>query len=121
LKRIKLFDFCEELPDRVRGYAVYNYANNQQDALYRLIYCSKSALHVSGDVFAHHQEHTTIFTVSCSVHPSFCRLVFRQFQIIRNTSWQQLGWTLPDTVNTVKCSRWWAKTSPETCTADLEQ
>jgi len=25
--------------------------------LYRLIYYSKSALHVSDDVFAHHQEH----------------------------------------------------------------
>jgi len=24
------------------------------------------------------------------------------------------------TVNTVKCSWWWAKTSPETCRADLE-
>ena len=34
----------------------YNHENNQQDALYRLIYYSKSALHVSGDVFAHHQE-----------------------------------------------------------------
>jgi len=33
---------------------------------------------------------------------------------------QQLGWTLPDTVNTVKCSWWWAKTSPETCRPDLE-
>jgi hypothetical protein len=31
-----------------------NYENNQQDALYRLIYYSKSVLHVSGDVFAHH-------------------------------------------------------------------
>jgi len=31
-----------------------NYENTQQDALYRLIYYSKSALHVSGDVFAHH-------------------------------------------------------------------
>ena len=49
--------------------------NNQQDALYRLIYYSKSALHVSGDVFAHHQEHLTVFTVSGSVHPSCCRLV----------------------------------------------
>ena len=49
------------------------YENNQQDALYRLIYCSKSALHVSSDVFAHHQEHLTVFTVSGSVHPSFCR------------------------------------------------
>ena len=30
---------------------------------------------------------------------------------------QQLWWTLLDTVNTVMCSWWWAKTSPETCTA----
>jgi len=51
-----------------------NYENNQQDALYRLIYYSKSALHVSGDVFAHHQEHLTVFTVSGGVHPSCCRL-----------------------------------------------
>jgi hypothetical protein len=50
------------------------YENNQQYALYRLIYYSKSALHVSGDNFAHHQEHLTVFTVSGSVHPSCCRL-----------------------------------------------
>jgi len=31
-----------------------NYKKNQQDALYRLIYYSKSAVHVSGDFFAHH-------------------------------------------------------------------
>jgi hypothetical protein len=43
--------------------------------LYRLIYYSKSAVHVSGDVLAHHQEHLTAFTVSGSVHPSCCRLV----------------------------------------------
>ena len=53
----------------------YNYENTQQGALYRLMYYSKSALHVSGDVFAHHQEHLTVFTVSGSVHPSYCRLV----------------------------------------------
>ena len=53
----------------------YNYENNQQEALYRLIYYSKSALHVSGDVFAHHQKHLTVFTVSGSIHPSSCRLV----------------------------------------------
>ena len=51
----------------------YNYENNQQDALYRLIYYSKSAVHVSGDVFAHHQENVTIFTVSGSVQPSCCQ------------------------------------------------
>jgi hypothetical protein len=47
-----------------------NYEHNQQDVLYRLIYYSKSALQVSGDVFAHHQEHWTVFTVSGSVHPA---------------------------------------------------
>jgi hypothetical protein len=45
-----------------------DYENNQQDALYRLIYYSKSALHVSGNVFAHHQEHLAVFTESGSVH-----------------------------------------------------
>jgi len=53
----------------------HDYENNQQDALGRLIYYSSSALHVSGDVFAHHQERLTIFTVSDSVHTSCCRLV----------------------------------------------
>jgi hypothetical protein len=43
--------------------------------LYRLIYYSWSALHVSGDVFAHHQEHLIVFTVSRSIHPSSCQLV----------------------------------------------
>ena len=43
--------------------------------LYGLIYYSKSALHVSGDVCAHHQELLTVFTVSGSTHPHSCRLV----------------------------------------------
>jgi hypothetical protein len=88
--------------------------------LYTLIYYSWSALYVSSDVFAHHQERLTVVTVSDSIHPSCCQLVSwmswkcLQFQLIRDTSQQQLGWILPDTVNTVKCSWWWAKTSPET-------
>jgi len=41
-----------------------------------------------------------------------------KFKIIQDTSRQQLGWTLPDTVNTSKCSWWWAKTSPQTCWAN---
>ena len=28
--------------------------------IHRIIYYSKSALHVSGNVFAHHQEHLTV-------------------------------------------------------------
>jgi len=45
--------------------------------LYRLrvIYYSKSALHISGDVFVYHQEHLTVFTVFGSVHSSCYRLV----------------------------------------------
>jgi hypothetical protein len=49
------------------------YENNQQDALYRLIYYSKSVLRVSAHVFVHHQEHLTVFKVSGSVHPSCSR------------------------------------------------
>jgi len=41
-------------------------------------------------------------------------------QVAAGSSRQQLGWTLPDTENAVKCSWWLAKTSPETCTANLE-
>jgi len=41
----------------------------------RLIYYSLSALHVSGDVFAHHQEYLTVFTASRSIHQCRCRLV----------------------------------------------
>jgi hypothetical protein len=43
--------------------------------LYRLIYYSESALHVSGDVFAHHQEHLTLFTISGSIHTSSCQQI----------------------------------------------
>jgi hypothetical protein len=39
------------------------------------MFYSKSVLLVSGHVFAHNQEHLTVFTVSGSVHPSCCRLV----------------------------------------------
>jgi len=34
-----------------------------------LIYYFKSAVHVSADLFAHHQEQLTVVTVSVSVHP----------------------------------------------------
>jgi len=54
--------------------AIFLCENNQQGAPYRLTYYFKSALHVSGDVSAHHQELLTVFTVSVSVHPSCCRL-----------------------------------------------
>jgi hypothetical protein len=36
---------------------------NKKKQLFGLFICTQSALHVSGDVFAHHQEHLTVFTV----------------------------------------------------------
>jgi len=41
--------------------------------LFGLFMCTQSALHVSGDVFAHHQEHLTVFTASDIVHLCCCR------------------------------------------------
>jgi len=70
-REVKHYFFCNDVQQK---FSINNYENNQQEALYRLIYYSKSALHVSGDVFAHDQEHLTVFTVSGSVHPSCCRL-----------------------------------------------
>ena len=43
--------------------------------LCRLLYYSLSALHVSADVFAHNQEHLTVFTASGSIHQCRCLLV----------------------------------------------
>jgi len=58
-----------------------NTTNEMQ--LYRLIYYSQKALHVSGDVFTHHQEHLTVFTATGNIHPSSCRLV----------SWMSWNWS----------------------------
>ena len=81
--------------------------------LFGLFTCTQSALHVLGDVFAHHQEHVTVFTASDIVHLCF-------WQPVTWTSFQH-RWTISEAVNTVKCSWWWAKTSPETCRGDWVQ
>jgi hypothetical protein len=65
---IRRFYLIQDNPSRIM-----NTTNEMQ--LYSLVYYSWSALHVSGEVFAHHQEHLTVFTVFGSVHPSCCRLV----------------------------------------------
>jgi hypothetical protein len=58
---------------KVKFYLIMNTTNEMQ--LYRLIYYSQSALHVSGDVFVHHQEHLTVFTASGNVYQCRCRQV----------------------------------------------
>jgi hypothetical protein len=60
------FDFHEA----VYCNTIKKVTNNTQ--IYRLIYYFQSALHVSGDVFTHHQEHLTVFTLSGNIHPSCC-------------------------------------------------
>ena len=60
--------------------------------LYRLIYYSLSALHVSGDVFAHHQEHLTVFTASGNIHQCRCWLMSRMsWNSISNSSMTPAG------------------------------
>jgi hypothetical protein len=56
-----------DVHESVHYYTIMKVTNKMQ--IYRLLYYSLSALHVSGDIFAHHQEHLTVFTVSGSVHP----------------------------------------------------
>ena len=69
----------------------------------------------------------TFFTFCYSnrvIHPKWTQdgrgqlVSWMSWKLIHDTSCQQLGWIPPDAVNTVKCSWWWAKTSPETCRAD---
>jgi hypothetical protein len=62
-----------DLHESVHRDTIMKVTNKMQ--LYRLIYFSMAALHVLGDVFAHHQEHLTIFTVSGSIHPGCYRQV----------------------------------------------
>jgi hypothetical protein len=57
--------------------------------LCRLIYYSKSALHVSDDVFAHHQEHLTLFTVF-TVSGSGLATIPLQFFVVFLNSFSQM-------------------------------
>jgi len=52
-----------------------DYESKQEDATIQVNLLLFSAVHVLGDVFAHHQELLTVFTVSGIIHPSCCRLV----------------------------------------------
>jgi hypothetical protein len=54
-------------------YMIMKATNKMQ--LYRLIYYSKSAVRVLGYVFAHHQEHLTVFTASGNIHQCRCWVV----------------------------------------------
>ena len=70
--------------------------------IFGLFICTQSALHVSGDIFAHHQEHLTVFTAYDTVHyvaAGRCHV----FPFVHDTDRQQRRWAISETVNTVKC------------------
>jgi hypothetical protein len=58
--------------------------------LCRLISYSLSALHVSGDVFAYHQEHLTVLTASGNIHQCRCRLAAALVNITRCCKYSQV-------------------------------
>jgi len=98
----------------------YNYENNQQDATVQVNLLILDSSNMFRAMFSPiigstwlYLQHLVVFTHGAA---GWCHgWVEISFQLIRDTSRQQLVWTLPDAVHTVKCSQWWAKTSPETC------
>jgi len=54
--------------------------------LFRIIYCSLTALQVSSDIFAHHQEHLNLITVSGFIHVCHCRLLPWQQPTMRHVN-----------------------------------
>jgi hypothetical protein len=82
--------------------------DDQQDATTSVYLFIPNQLYVfSGDVFAHHQEHLTVFTASGIIHHYCCWLVSWmrwKFHLIHDTGRQQYRWSILDAVNTVKSS-----------------
>jgi len=73
LHHVFKLSFSIDVHESVHNDIIMKATNKMQ--LCRLIYYSLSALHVSGDVFAQHQEHLTVFIASGSIHQCRCRLV----------------------------------------------
>jgi hypothetical protein len=59
----------------VRDKWTSKYEYNQRDAAQQVNLLLLVALHVSGDVFTHHQEHLTVFTAFGNVYQRRYRLV----------------------------------------------
>jgi len=80
--------------------------------LCRIMYYSLAVLHVSSDIFAHHQEHLNCITASGITHVCRCQLVLHTYVA---ASWQLHTCVIPEAVIQFRCSWWWAKISLETC------
>jgi len=66
----------------------------------RLIYYSLSVLHVSGDIFAHHQKHLTVFTASGTIHQYRCRLVswMSSVGLLANRTYLSTKYSIPTSI-----------------------
>jgi len=73
--------------------------------LRRIIYYSLAALHVSSDIFAHHQEHLnctySFWYYTRMLLPVGIMVELEMFQLSHDTSRQQHTCVIPDAVNTV--------------------
>ena len=78
--------------------------------IFGLFICTQSAVRVSGEIFARHQEHLTVFTASDIVHlrmllpAGVMDEVEREYHLIHYTGRQQHGWTTLEAVKKVNCS-----------------
>jgi len=84
----------------IRAVSWYNYESNQQDATIQVNLLFLVSSTCFGRCFRPSSGALHCIYRSGSIHPG-----------VQDTSRQQPGWILPDTVNTAKCSWWWVKTS----------
>jgi hypothetical protein len=74
--------------------------------LFRIIYYSLAAVHVSSDIFAHHQEHLNCiysfwYYTRMSLPVGIMGELERQFQHSHDTNQQRRTCVIPEAVNTV--------------------
>ena len=111
----ELHKHCQQLRPKHVGAVINNDVNNQQYATtFSFINFFNSALHVSGDKFAHPQEHFfTVYTALVTMRRHCCRTVHRSAAVSVHCN--------KSCIYSQKCSWWWANLSPETCRAELKR
>jgi len=70
--------------------------------LCRIIYCSLVALHVSSDIFAHHQEHLNCITAAGIILMCLYRLILILNIFSLDISRQRHTCVIPEALHTVK-------------------